>query len=388
MQVHANSEVGLSDQIKELTARVKMLERQVAAAEEARNKLSETLEAEREEVRKATTPRTLTVEEKAECKACVQALFASAKEIAGLKIEEGSSEAEVQAAANAITQSSQEQLYQSVQAMNKNILVELCIALGGLVQSMYVEREKAKIEEANRAAKKASKAKLKNEDGSNVEDKKKVSIAENSTLPTNKSSLQTSVPSSNSQSMHSVIAGSVPTVVAMPRPGTPSSPMPSAPSSPAPSALTQILSNSATAVNTGLVASNGAAAAKQGGSPSSSSVQGAVKAPASTTVDAAASGTVPVHDKHGSSSSDSQAVALFDHSVALGTSPSRQLTAEEREFLTTGAQFTKVSRSMFGAKHSRWVHLSNDFRCIVWKSFKGDQDKKSPTINLLRLYTR
>jgi hypothetical protein len=44
----------------------------------------------------------------------------------------------------AIIEKSQEDLYDALEKMDKPILIELCSALGGLVQSMYLEREKAK----------------------------------------------------------------------------------------------------------------------------------------------------------------------------------------------------------------------------------------------------
>jgi hypothetical protein len=359
---------------------VKLLEKQLAAAEEARNKMQETLEAEREEVRRTTTPRTLTIEEKAECKACVQALFASAKEIAGLRVEDGTSDADVQAAAHNITQSSQEQLYQSVQGMNKNILVELCIALGGLVQSMYIEREKAKIEEANRAAKKASKVKVKSDE---VEEGRKKFASDTGLTAANTHSLVLPA-ASNSQSSYSLTPGSVPTVMAAPRPGSPSSPLPSTPISPVSNAL---LSPSAIAPGSGILNASTTSLSKQSSpSPNANAVTATT---ASTNSIVAPVSTPPLMSGNLNSSlgSSSQSVTVYDSSTALGRSPNQSLTVEQRQLLTTGAQFTKVSRGMFGAKHNRWVQLSDDLRSIIWKSLKGDQDKKSPSTNLLELYT-
>jgi hypothetical protein len=55
-------------------------------------------------------------------------------------------EADKEAAA-VIIDKSQDGLYESLEKMDKAVLIELASALGGLVQSMYLEREKSKIEE-------------------------------------------------------------------------------------------------------------------------------------------------------------------------------------------------------------------------------------------------
>ena len=51
MQVHANAEVGLPDQLRRLQARIKQLERQLSVSEEQRIQLTATLEQVRVRVR-------------------------------------------------------------------------------------------------------------------------------------------------------------------------------------------------------------------------------------------------------------------------------------------------------------------------------------------------
>jgi hypothetical protein len=51
------------------------------------------------------------------------------------------------AAASAVLDRSHDDLYATVESMDKAVLVELTTALGGLVQSMYLEKERTRIEE-------------------------------------------------------------------------------------------------------------------------------------------------------------------------------------------------------------------------------------------------
>mmetsp|Transcript_16879 Transcript_16879/g.24425 ORF Transcript_16879/g.24425 Transcript_16879/m.24425 type:complete len:278 (+) Transcript_16879:396-1229(+) len=99
-----------------------------------------------------TELRTLTVQEKEDCKNCVQQLLASAKESisassANMTTDASEQKEELSAA---IIEQSHELLYSTVERMDKAVLVELSNALGGLVQSMYIERELAKQEETLR----------------------------------------------------------------------------------------------------------------------------------------------------------------------------------------------------------------------------------------------
>lgn len=199
---HANSEVSMADQIKDLLAHVKQLERQVSLLEEEKVSISLELNKSKEYWRQVWEPRTLTSQEKINCKLCVQNLFASAKESLALQnsssahLEEstsprslpsspssrhgapqgdfehrvsltsevdnktalGVSECVLPVAVCCDTESvierSREDLYLSVEKMDRAVLIELSIALGGLVQTMYLEREKAKAEELKRVARK------------------------------------------------------------------------------------------------------------------------------------------------------------------------------------------------------------------------------------------
>lgn len=153
--VSANTEIGLKDQLIELTNKVRNFERHIAQLESQKLLLSTELEVEREIRQLKTELRILNTQEKSLCKSCVQALLASAKEsIAELTSNaDGLTEEESNTArerSEAVLEKSQENLYASVEAMDKAVLVELSTALGGLVQSMYIERELLKYEESQR----------------------------------------------------------------------------------------------------------------------------------------------------------------------------------------------------------------------------------------------
>ncbi len=153
MDVFANTEVGLSDQLKELSLRVKSLERDLVVADEQRVVAAAELDEEKLKRRLSCDPRTLSSDEKSACKTCVQNLLTAAK--ASLSLEgaggsDGASDEETAAESDAIIERSQEVLYDTVEGMDKAVLVELCTALGGLVQTMYIEREKMKQDEIQR----------------------------------------------------------------------------------------------------------------------------------------------------------------------------------------------------------------------------------------------
>ena len=138
LKVSANTMVGLPDQLKELTIKIKGLEKQLHAAESQKQQVLEDLDLEKSKRRFACEPRTLSNDEKLECKICVQNLLAAAKDAIDNPDDESDD------TNRAIIEKSQEDLYDALEKMDKPILIELCSALGGLVQSMYLEREKAK----------------------------------------------------------------------------------------------------------------------------------------------------------------------------------------------------------------------------------------------------
>ena len=196
----------MADQIKDLLAHVKQLERQVQVLEEEKVLISLELNTSKEYWRQVWEPRTLTSQEKINCKLCVQNLFASAKESLALQnsahFEEAASPtrslpgspsnshsnkhrhsethvdfehrvsltsevdsksalgvecvlpATVFCDTESVIERSREDLYLAVEKMDRAVLIELSIALGGLVQTMYLEREKAKAEEQKRVARK------------------------------------------------------------------------------------------------------------------------------------------------------------------------------------------------------------------------------------------
>lgn len=138
LQISANTMVGLPDQLKELSVKIKGLEKQLHAVESQKLQLLEDLELEKSKRRLACEPRTLSNDEKLECKVCVQNLLAAAKDAIDNPDDESDDTNRI------IIEKSQEDLYDALEKMDKPILIELSSALGGLVQSMYLEREKMK----------------------------------------------------------------------------------------------------------------------------------------------------------------------------------------------------------------------------------------------------
>jgi hypothetical protein len=151
VKISANTEIGLTDQLKDLNSRVKALEKRLLASEEKRRILESQLADERELRRFQTQPRDITPQEKQDCKICVQELLAAAKEslaAAGNTTNNNPANGkDLKEASEAIIAKSQDLLYTTVENMDKAVLVELSTALGGLVQSMYIEREIVKQEE-------------------------------------------------------------------------------------------------------------------------------------------------------------------------------------------------------------------------------------------------
>jgi hypothetical protein len=158
VNVKANTEIGLTDQLRDLQQRLKMFEKKFAVNEERRRALEDELLQESELRRQQTELRTLSDSEKAQCKACVQELLAAARESLSTSQENiGSTDEEREQqrererqSSEMLIEQSQDALYNVVEYMDKALLVELSTALGGLVQSMYIERELTKREEAIR----------------------------------------------------------------------------------------------------------------------------------------------------------------------------------------------------------------------------------------------
>ena len=205
--VHANAEVSLADQIKDLNLHIKHLEKQIHSLEEEKTSVTLELNASKIYWRQVWEPRTLSPQEKINCKLCVQNLFASAKESIALSLysaslsEENSSinspmrsrhspkngtnspvgkdfeqkeslSSEIEqfksihshdstttitplGESDGLIERSQEELYIAVEKMDRAVLIELSIALGGLVQTMYLERERTKAEDQRRIQRKS-----------------------------------------------------------------------------------------------------------------------------------------------------------------------------------------------------------------------------------------
>jgi len=200
LSVRANTEIGLSDQLKELQGKVKLLERKVSGLEEKKSALEGMLAQEQEQRVFQTMMREIMEDEKVWCKHCVQELLLAAKESLAVAMT-GAAQASynnnnsnaapvtpgpsngilppntsfqslgtpraslsvslpamafteqtkksVREAAEQALLSSQDLLYCAVEQMDKAVLVELVTALGGLIQSMYIDRELMKAEEAH-----------------------------------------------------------------------------------------------------------------------------------------------------------------------------------------------------------------------------------------------
>jgi len=146
VEITANSEVGLSDQLKVLTVKVRGLEKQLASIEDEKRRIAIELNKEHELRVRQTQSRSLTPQEQLSCKTCVQELLAAAKESIVLASAAAGSGNEEEAAAQAeeLIEASHDKLFDTVEGMDKSVLVELSTALGGLVQSMFIDRETTK----------------------------------------------------------------------------------------------------------------------------------------------------------------------------------------------------------------------------------------------------
>ena len=182
MQISANTEVGLTDQVRELGLKIKALERQVHDMERQRNKVISTIEAERESTRKLTEMRLLTVAEKNLCNNTIKNLLSASKEsltilqsaatlatqtfelsagsgdqsLSSIRSDEreaayDASMAQAKAQADSVVRRSQEALFTVIEEMDKALLSEMGAALGGMVQNLYTEREKLKQDELTRS---------------------------------------------------------------------------------------------------------------------------------------------------------------------------------------------------------------------------------------------
>ncbi len=150
VKVVANTEIGLSDQLRELSIRVRALERQLVSADEQRHALETLLHEERTLRKQQSELRVLNLQEKLACKNCVQQLLSSAKD--SLSLVHDASVDQQRLIVDSVIERSQEALYCTVEDMDKAVLIELSTALGGLVQSMFLEREAAKLALINEEA--------------------------------------------------------------------------------------------------------------------------------------------------------------------------------------------------------------------------------------------
>ena len=147
VQVTANTEVSLIDQLREQSGKIKALEKAAQAQEALRKALQEQLFAEKELRLRACELRPLSNAEQQLCKECVSSLLSAAK--TSLALSAASSGAEeasggrAQAAAEALEQS-QEALFHTMAGLDKAVLVELAAAMANLAQGVYVERERSR----------------------------------------------------------------------------------------------------------------------------------------------------------------------------------------------------------------------------------------------------
>ncbi len=145
VKVVANTEIGLTDQLKELSIRVRALERQLISSEEQRRQTEALLSEERALRIQQSELRILTAQEKIICKNCVQQLLTKAKDaVLSCDLAPATSSTEERMRSvptEAVIEQSQQSLYHAVEGMDKAVLIELSTALGGLVQSMFIERE-------------------------------------------------------------------------------------------------------------------------------------------------------------------------------------------------------------------------------------------------------
>lgn len=170
--VTANTEVSLIDQLREQAQKIKSLERQVMLLEESKKQGLEAIRTEQELRRSMCEHRSLTEDEKNVCKTNVNFLLTAAKRSLGILNAPSNS---LQPAAGSMTASippsphaqprdplghdvsrttkqvsdevldeSQDELYKAVCKLDKAVVVELCSALGALVQRIYMEKEKIK----------------------------------------------------------------------------------------------------------------------------------------------------------------------------------------------------------------------------------------------------
>jgi kinesin family protein 6/9 len=158
VNVHANTEVGLSDQLKELTIKLNLVEKQLLNSENQRKEAIESIENEKKLRIEMCEARNITTDEKFTIKSCVQNLLNSAKESLDHPTEHG----------ERLIAKSQEDFFEDVETMDKAVLLELSTALGGVLQSMYIKNEK---EKKKRQEDKSDELSLKKSNQSNEETK-------------------------------------------------------------------------------------------------------------------------------------------------------------------------------------------------------------------------
>ena len=203
--VHANTEISLADQLQACKSQLRRMEQHCHQLENENALLSAELTSEGQAFHEKWQSRSLNAQEKTDCKQRVQTLFTTAKKAAVLmttgsanavndkhkhavaddnegpersETDENEDPAGIDEATNEATSminTSQEELYAgmmgdlpsslrttvhlvhpiffffvliylALEQMDRAVLIELSTALGGLVQTMYLEREKSKIQ--------------------------------------------------------------------------------------------------------------------------------------------------------------------------------------------------------------------------------------------------
>lgn len=135
--VQANAEIGLSDQLRDMSLKLKALEKALATSAASLEDTLQQLSNERSARVQQTSLRALTAVEKANCTNCVTDLLNAARQF----VDSSSGTA---GSSEDLIESSQDRLYRTVEQMDKAVLVELSTALGGLVQSIFIEHQLAK----------------------------------------------------------------------------------------------------------------------------------------------------------------------------------------------------------------------------------------------------
>lgn len=166
VQVSANAEISLMDQLRDQAARIRQLEKALERCEEQKTRALAAAAAEQALRISTCELRPLSEQEQDQCKARVDDLLAAAKVASGgappsdvsLSPLPSASHTTSTAASQAPPPStlsledSQNAFFASVSHMDHAVCVELAAALASLVQTVYVDREKVKRNAATAAA--------------------------------------------------------------------------------------------------------------------------------------------------------------------------------------------------------------------------------------------